>query len=310
MSHWRKSPFPLDGKQKTSWPILPRPEDPFRGIEAVLEIASYENYRQRAKGEVLTNDNFIRQDSLFLSQYSKLLKPGMSIVNIKDTASKLQLNMNPFLENSAPKIATTDISNQLLADIAEDLLPDIGCYATERVFGPMASEARECKVLAGAILSTSPYLEQGVTTAGRTCSRKPKPSVDKSHSIMAISKTPVMFWKIFSNRTVKPMLPLSSSYCPLQPISCLPDSSHMIARMVFTNNGPKPYFVLPIPELNVDILYARLWLEWLRVQRHSSNIYWEDLLRYRSELLYRSSCEQLFHNKEVSRCYSPSFFWD
>ena len=51
-------------------------------------------------------------------------------------------------------------------------------------------------------------------------------------------------------------------------------------------------------------LRIRLQVEWLRAQRHCSNLFFEDILRERADILYRYAAEHIFDNNpmEITRC--------
>ena len=196
------------------------------------------------------------------------------------------------------------LDNQLLAALCEDRIPDIGAYATDRVFGPLSDNLNNSAahaVLAAAVLFFSPTAPHHTSPAGRACDDRPKLPANVRTAIMTVAKSPALLWKVLPNQHIQPLLPISSHLCPQQTVKHLPNSPFMIARVAWTPT-PHAYCVLPLSTVHIDNIFYRLWLEWLRVQRHTIKICWEDLLRFRSELLYRSVGEYLYRTQKDEPC--------
>ena len=131
----------------------------------------------------------------------------------------------------------------------------------------------------------------------------------RSSSIGVQAKAPTMIWYINTHKEATPLLPVSPQYCPTSPIENLIPNSNIIARFFPTKDGWKACCVMPIPIVGTKYIWNRLWLEWLELQRCNKRIFWEDILRYRSELLYRSTLEYcfLYAKEETQRCLDLYF---
>ena len=295
MSRWKKSPFPLSPPTRTSWPIESAPKDPYRSEERELHIASYEIQRQRMP---LTEARFIELEEQFIAQYNLLLQSQKDNVDIHKTISSLGLSTSLKHETAEPFIGKVNLHNDFLSNIAEDLVPDIGVFALERVFGPMSERLQKYSSLAGAVLCFSPCMYGNYTPAGKICRKKPRFSKTINLTLTALAKTPTMLWQIEPNGEITPLLPLAKQFVPTTKVHNLPTTDQMIARVMFSEEGPTACCVLPLSKVDPQPVYARLWLEWIRLTRHSSHIFWEDLLRYYGDLLYRNCCEQWFLHQE------------
>jgi hypothetical protein len=84
-----------------------------------------------------------------------------------------------------------------------------------------------------------------------------------------------------------PALPLAPA---LVPGGVAADGPAMVARIVFTASGPVPTCVLALPA-GPQHVERRLVLEYQRLRRHDRRLTWEDLLRDRGEVVYRTACE-------------------
>ena len=296
MSHWKKSPFSLRSPSRTSWPIEIAATDPYRGEERSLSIASNELHKQRKPATSKTQ--FIALEKQFISQYQQLLTEEKTCVPLHKTLSALGISSTIRHESEAPFIAPNTLDNDFLSNIVEDLVPDIGVFANERVFGPMADDFWQYSSVAGAVMFFTPCMYKHYTPAGKICKKKPKFPPAINRAITSLAKTPTMLWQIEKAGTIKPLLPVANQFVPKTQVLGLPATKQMIARVLFTPQGPIACCVLPVSNIDPQPVYARLWLEWVRLKRHSDNIFWEDLLRYYGDLLYRNCCEQLFLHQE------------
>ena len=117
-------------------------------------------------------------------------------------------------------------------------------------------------------------------------------------SLTAHHRTPTMLWQK-SGHTANPMLALGDQHIPtvVQNLNTI-DSEYFIAKIIFMKNDSSTgyaNFVLPIPESVASelqiYLKTRLLLLWFRYRRHNFKICIEDILRERSDIIYRSFFE-------------------
>ena len=278
MSVWKKSPFRAQHDLRDRYPILQELLDPWGGDEAFYPLED--------KEFMLALHESSRLEQYLLQSARKGHKKQL----IHDGS-----RLNP----------TSELCSEIfLANLTEDWIPDIGLFGQERVLGPFAPYPA-WKILCGAILCFSPLLKHGVTPAGRFV------DTQKSNHTLSLglqAKTPCMLWKQ-KDQCVEPLLPLATHYRPTGKIHKLPNQTCFVARISPLQAGWTASCVLPVPEIETKYLYNRLLLEWLKLQRSNARIFWEDILRYRSELIYRSILEYcyIYQYKETISCWESYF---
>ena len=279
MSNWKKSPFRSPVEMRDRWPIVQDLLDPWAGDECF-----YPFDQSRLHQSLLNKED--------LEQYiQERIQQNTSIKLVHDGAP-LQTCRQPC-------------EQELLANITEDWVPDIGLFVQERVLGPFAPH-HPFQILCGAILCFSPLLKHGITPAGRFADLR---NNKRSASIGIQAKAPSMIWHIDQHQKATPLLPLGSAYIPTSPIHNVAANSLIIARISPTSKGWSAHCILPIPTVGKKYIWNRLFLEWLEFQRCNKRIFWEDILRYRSELLYRSALEYCFvyAQEETKKCWDSYF---
>ena len=110
-------------------------------------------------------------------------------------------------------------------------------------------------------------------------------------SMSAMATTPTVLWNIDPKTlALSPALPVKEEFIPngFRLPHSPPHAKMLIARIFKTEVGWKAGTCLFLPYVDSDKIFDRLQREWLRLYRISHRLYWEDLLCYRSELLYRS----------------------
>ena len=274
MSVWKKSPFRAQHDLRDRYPIIQDQLDPWGGDEYFYPIEDIDFnlslYNIKKRGE------YIKSRS----------RDGFSTDLIHD--------------GSRLNTPTELCSVHFLANLTEDWVPDIGMFGQERVLGPFAPYS-SLQVLCGAILCFSPLLKHGVTPAGRFA------DTQKSDCILSLgtqAKTPCMLWRQ-QDQHVFPLLPLAQHYHPIGKVQNLPNQELFIARISPLTSHWEASCVLPIPAAHTKYLYNRLMLEWLKLQQSNTRVFWEDILRYRSELVYRSILEYcyIYAHKETILCW-------
>ena len=124
--------------------------------------------------------------------------------------------------------------------------------------------------------------------------------------MIAMMRAPTMLWW---TEPFEPALPLSDRWRPDTAVNGLPDSPAFIGRIYCTPEGWHCCCVLPLPvRPDPTALMARLRLELMRLRRFERRMTWEDLLRDRGEVVYRTLCEQLWLRDEtrdaLAACWS------
>ena len=281
MSNWKKSPFRSQTSLRDRYPIEQNLLDPWAGDECFYPIEDHD-FAQAV------------HDNDLLKQYITTAKQkGYSRIPKHDDYQLLKA------EYLCPL--------SYLANITEDWVPDIGMFAQERVLGPFAP-FNHFRVLCGAILCFSPLLKHGITPAGRFS--------DTQKSIYSVvigiqAKSPCMIWKQDGNGHVIPLLPIAPQYIPKDPVQNIPKEQYFIGRICPTIHGWITCCALPIPVVETQYITNMISMEWLKLQQSNALMFWEDVLRYRGELIYRSALEYCFIHayQETIQCWD-SFLLD
>jgi len=190
-------------------------------------------------------------------------------------------------------LASHPITDLVLAEMAEDQLPDIGLLAPDAILGPFADDRLSAHIRrqAGAVMALSPILTHGRPPVARVLHQRPRPRTPFKTSIRAIAKTPPMIWRHL-NGVLTPTLPLSPQMIPQYPVHSVPNSPAVIGRCVFHPDGAWLACVIPLPQAPpAEIIMRRMLLEVYRLRRHDRRVSWEDVLRQRADVLTRTACE-------------------
>lgn len=275
MSNWKKSPFRGNSTLRDRWPIEQDLLDPWAGDEALYPIED--------------------------RQHTHALYDAQKYVEYILWAKRAGIPMEISHDDTHIQKATHLCSLDFLANLTEDWVPDIGLFAQERVLGPFAPYV-DLQVLCGAVLCFSPLLKHSITPAGRFA------DTQKSMHKIALgiqAKSPCMIWERNEQGYVNALLPIAPQLVPDGYVHNLPTSQYFIARISPTEHGWKASCVLPIPVIHQNYVYNILYLEWIKLQQHGGRIFWEDILRYRSELVYRSTIEHCYIHayEETIQCW-------
>lgn len=283
-----------------AWPELLAPRDPWAGDEVLCEPGSYEDYTRYADSSyerpLLSEAEHAKADLRFRTTYRDILEGRAGWREIEPSARDLGL-LGPARHDRRPlERLPIQLSDDALADYAEDWVPDIGLVSAERIFGPWAEGHldRRWRRLAGAIMGFSPLIFPDNNAISRACRNRPRPPRVLRASMRGIGHAPPVLWRIAAGEAT-PMMPLGSVFRPTGPLRNLPDAPAAIGRAV---PGPDGWFlanVLPLPELPPPaILVRRMKLELLDLRRAERRATWEDALRRRTAPLYRTAASWLW----------------
>ena len=179
-----------------------------------------------------------------------------------------------------------------MSDICEDYIPHIGAFLDDFLWaGQNLSKQR---VLGGAIASTLPLLKHGQCALYKASEQHPRLPQQQHKSLTPHHRTPTMLWKK-SSGTAKPLLPIAAQYHPPKVSNLHSISSDIfIAKILLLEQSWHAHLILPVTvaeELIRPQMYARLLIAWFRYRRHNPKICYEDILRERNDILYRTSIE-------------------
>ncbi|MFT5680516.1 MAG: hypothetical protein ACI8RZ_001422 [Myxococcota bacterium] len=300
-NRWRKSLLKPPVHLRGATPELLAPYDPWAGDEIEMQLGSYENYvRFSAVPSKISQAEHDEADVEFRRLYREILDGTAPWGAEAAVTSVLALDA-PLRHDTRPlNEASRHISDDILAEMSEDQVPDIGVVAPDRVLGPLSEHAlpRRLHRIAGAVMAFVPMIRGGVMPVARVIYQKPRPPTSLSSPIRSIARAPVMIW----HKTPEGLVPL----LPLGPRQVALFSTDRPRLHVDPTEGPvligratplesggwwlAAALSLPKPPPS-DILLRRMMLELQRLRRHDRRVSWEDMLRERAEVVYRTACE-------------------
>lgn len=275
-----------------AWPEILDPRDPWAGDEALPDSFSYQNYLDFGGAQTpLAEEDHAAADREFLSVYRDVTDGRAPFSAIEAPARRVGI-WGPARHDRRPlDPAPFAVADEFLADHVEDWVPDVGLQAPDRVLGPWADGplSPRLRVLAAAAVAFSPWVEPGVTPAERICRSKPKLPKPYRAALRAIGLAPPMVWGVEGER-LSPLLPLTPLACPPGPVRGLPEAPAVVGRAVPCDEGWFLAAGIPLPGLPPRAgLTRRIFLELLRIRRTERRSTWEDVLRRRSEVVYRTA---------------------
>lgn len=310
MRNWKKSPFAMmDIGREASKPIL---DCGFDGDASIYKVGSYENYKIRAnylERPVMSEEDFLQMDRNFFETYQKSYR--LSDYHI--FAEQLCLYHEPYYAHRAYREVIDVLDDRLLANLCEDVVPDIGIYGIDRVFGPMGDHAN--LQLVGAVMAFAPLLDHQKTPIGQLNAENRRFTQTQRLSMACQAMTPVMLYEI-EDHELRPLLPIAHQYQrPLRFSKNLKQhfcGAHKVLCRVYNLGDGNFYIGCPLPLFDVDsdFIYRVVMREFLRLQRNAKRLFWEDILCYRSEITYLHACMYAFSHfyEETIQCWS--YYWD
>ena len=267
---------------RTAWPIL-TPIEPMSGDFGILS---------RSKDPELSPF-----EDQFITLYEQSLTQGIfDTYTWEKWCSSTNIPFTPLHEHSAALPIVQTIPLNLMSDLCEDYIPHIGSFINDLLWA--GSDSSNLRILGGAIASTLPLLKHGHCALYRASEQHPK-LIDTLHrSLTPHHRTPTMLWKKTGN-TATPLLPLARQYHPVTIVnlSSIPTDIFISKVLLIGQSSWKAHLILPIhPDLEKGIqsqIYSRILLAWFRYKRHNSKIFLEDILRERSDIIYRTYMELL-----------------
>lgn len=317
-NRWRKSLLHPAAHLRGATPDLLAPHDPWAGDEIEMQPGSYDNYvRFSTTRSLLSPAEHGAVDAEFCRLYRQILDGDAPWGAEAAAVAALGLGA-PIRHDSRPlNEASSPIADPILAEMSEDQVPDIGVVAPDRVLGPMVEGdlPRPMLRLAGAVMGFAPIIRGGVMPVARVIYQKPRPPTSLSSPVRSIARAPVMIWEQ-SDAGLRPLLPLSDRlralFCSGRPRVCVPptEGAVLIGRGTPIEGGGwwlAVCLTLPHPP-PADIMLRRMMLELHRLRRHERRLTWEDLLRERAEVVYRTACEWswLHHEAETRALWAAA----
>lgn len=276
-----------------AWPDRIEPGDPWAGDDHLSLPAEFENAESFAPERQLDADTFAALDLRFEATLRAVVAGRLPRAALDPLAERLGL-VGPRRHDLRPTLLSPlRVSDNLLADISENMVPDIGQVGPDRVLGPLADlpVTPAMRVLTAAVLAFAPVGRLGQSPIERLARLRPHPPLDLRRSLVAIDRSPPCLWRVDGDR-LRPMLPLRETFAPDVPVAGVPAAPAVIGRLVFGPQGAWLACALALPALPpLAVLGPRMDLEQTRLRRYERRATWEDTLRVRGEVLYRSACE-------------------
>ena len=274
--------------------------DPYAGDEALCWSGSYDNYLRHmawlGSEEAMGADQYAALDLEFERVYRKILDGEAPWEAIDPLSAALQVDFRVRTDRRPPGVAETVVTDAQMSDITENQLPQVGQIAPDRFLGPWADEPlpRWVRVQVAAAMVFVPELDPGVAPWARRIKRKPMPEPPVRQTLRIMARTPPMLWEVNGDR-LTPLLPLGPRFLPEGPVRGIPDVPAVLGRVIACREGA--YLAASLPLIRrppVSVIERRLRLEYFRLRRRERRLSWEDLLRERGEVLYRSCFEWLW----------------
>lgn len=284
----------LAAEQLHAWPEALCPEDPYCGDEVLDQTGNYANYCVFSSGEKISQGEHDEADSMFCASLRKILIGQDAYDELNQAAMALQIDFPATHDRRPARVAPFVLAESRLSDIVENWVPDIGVMAPDRVLGPWSDEPLSdwLRALCGRVFCFSPVLYPTIRPMGRESKSRPRPDLDTRRVLIAMMRAPTMLWW---SDPVTPALPISDRWIPDGQVSGVPEAPAFVGRIYKTPEGWQTCCVLPLAIRPDPIpLKERIRLELMRLRRFERRVTWEDVLRDRGEVLYRSVCEQLW----------------
>ena len=281
-----------------AWPEHLAPADPYSGDEVLDVPGRFDNYVAYGSGELLDEEGHRHWDERFCVIFRAIMAGESHPDELAEAARYLQVDLPRTHDRRPPRVSPYREPDSRLADAVENWVPDVGLLAPDRVLGPWSDEPLPpwLRSLCGKVVSFSPLLSPAVRPVGRECKSPPRPHLDMRRVLIAMLQAPTMLWW---TDPVRPALPLSERWTPEGPVVDTPETPAFIGRIYKTPEAWTACCVLPLPHrMDPAPLLARLDLELMRQRRFERRMTWENLLRDRGEVLYRTVCEQLWLRDE------------
>ena len=289
----RRSPAQPPGVDalEDSSPELLTPADPWAGDERITEPAA--DPRPEPWTPALAD-----WDAAFLHQYGAILDGRSPWGATAEAASALQIDDPRTHDRRPPKAAPFAVEDVDLAHMVEDRFPDVR-PTMERVLGPFADQALPPRIrcAAAVVLGKPPLLRHAVRVFERTLKDRPKPEPGLRAAIRAVLAAPAQALALDGDR-LRPLLPMAPRFVPDQGLSLAGlEGARAVLALPIPLEGGGWWLAgaVPLSEVpDAGVLTRRLDLELQRLRRHDRRLTWEDLLRDRPEVLYRTACEWIW----------------
>lgn len=294
-----KVPFGGGQPLEHAWPEVLDPRDVHAGDELVVLPGRWESHRDFGGPQALERARWTALDERFCVLFPRVLCGRASPAELEAVARAMGLCHPPRHDARHTNPFKVPVDDALLADIAENYVPEVGPLAMSRVLGPFADlrPPRRWRVVAAGVLAFTRLVAPAERPIDRYAEDKPRPSPALREAIRAVALAPPMLWRVHGGPDggLHPMLPLAPGFQP-RTRSSTSSAPAILGRLVpDPDGGERLFLALPLPILPdpAPVLRRLTWELW-RVRRHELRVTWEDMLRERGEVLYRAVLEQVW----------------
>ncbi len=282
------------------WPLAPEPTDPWDGASTLPDPdASWADHLAWARPPLPDQATWAAEDGLWQHQTWEVLRGERSWQDPEWLATSQRLGLvGPRTHDKRPlPLAPFPLDLALQADMLENQAPDLPEAALDFVLGPYADLAppQSLRNLAAAVTLFLRVHDHGRRTVDAWVRDAGRPHLDLRRALKALGRAPPMLWDTTVNPWV-PLLPVMDGARPTSPVEgevtpLVPGPTLCaVARVVPLPDGrwvAHTALGLPQPPPQ-DLLLRRLMLTLWRVRRAHRRATWEDALRARPEVLYRT----------------------
>lgn len=287
-----------------AWPSPVEPGDYWGGAEALDDPAPFHNFNryggERAEG--VDEAAHAVLDARFLARYRAVLRgdAGWEDPALLEVATALRVE-HPAAHDKRPLVEGGPLWGPPLWDMTEDHVPDVAPMAADRILGPWADEAPDRRLITAAVeaLAFAPLMPSGNSTVSFRYEHRPRPPLAERDGLRAARFVPPMVWSVPADPDAlwTPLLPFADQMHPdgptvgeAVPLPGVATVRAVVGRLHPMGDGRWSLTAgIGLGELPpVEALMRRLTLELWRVRRHERRATWEDLLRRRGEVLYRT----------------------
>ncbi|MFZ5481338.1 MAG: hypothetical protein ACOZNI_31550 [Myxococcota bacterium] len=256
-------------------PEVLAPGDPRSGDAALRRPGSHRDFTRA--GGIATPEELDAAEVAFHALYLAVLAGDRPFDDpeLARLAAWLRVDGPIHHDTREPRVAEVVVGDDVLADVAEDLVPEIGVVC-ERVTG----DDRPPGVVAGAVLCFVEMYEDGQRPFDWWFGEEPDRPLARSATV--VSEAPPCVWADGA-----PIVPLAARRVP-------PDvpAGAFVGRAYRVGEGWAWSAVLPLPRApSPGPLVRRLTLELWRHRLGDRRASWEDALRASPDLVYRAACE-------------------
>ncbi len=282
------------------WPLHQEPADPWDSASTLADShRSWEDHRAWTAAPYPDRETWQAADDRWQALVWEVLRGQRAWADPELLAATTALGLDGPLRHDRRPLPTSGVvpTLDLLCDLVEDWMPDGTEAGADVVLGPWADEDpdRELRKLAAAVLLHGRTHLHGRRTLDAWLRDLVKPPPPLKRALRALDRTPPMLWRI-SGATWTPALPLAPAACPEGPVEGTPVGltedpvSHVVARLLRLEDGRSvaiaPLGLPAVPP--TEVLMRRLVLVLWRHRRTNRRASWEDALRARPEVLYRT----------------------